>query len=186
MFQLDFIKDNWSDFKATCNRENFSSANHEVIKAICEEKYKYSDVSWNGYVLRVDYHEEFFSRYRLSLLIKMQESDMTSEDADFYLNFHDYIYERYKADIFNITRGDMVSFNATFVSVGSVKSVPMLEAFEFEKLNEHIELNPHIHHHGRYSVDGDKNLNRGDVVYKELPKFVTDEEIKMNQHESHH
>jgi len=116
----------------------------------------------------------------------MQDDEISKEDADFYLNFHDHVYEKYKADIFNITRGDMVSFNATFLTVGSEKSVPMLEAFDFEKLNEHIQLNPHIHHHGRYSVDGDKVVNRGDVLYEELPKFVSDEDVKINQHETHH
>jgi hypothetical protein len=137
-------------------------------------------------VIRIDYHENFFSKYKLSLLIKTEGNTTDSEDPDFYLNFHDYDYQKYQNDIFNITRGDMVSFNATIASIGSSKSFPILEAFEFMKLNDHIEMHPHIHHHGRYSVDGDKDIKIGDSVYKELPRFVSDEKVIMNQIETDH
>lgn len=147
-------------------------------------KYKYSDVNWNGYVIRIDYNDNFFARYRLSVLIKMEKNQ--EEDPDLYLKFTDFQYDIYKTDIFNITRGDLVSFNATILHAGEKVAMPTLELFGFRKLNDHIYIQPHIHHNSRYSVDHAQPIHKDDAVYKELPGLISNDEVKINQHETYH
>lgn len=110
-----------------------------------------------------------------------------NEEADMYLKFSDYNYNRLKADIFNITRGDLISYNATILFEGNQKNIPVLEGFEIQKLNEKIYIQPHIHNTGRYSV-GHNQIHKDENVYGELPNVVADEELNVeeHQHETHH
>lgn len=144
----------------------------------------YSDVMWNGYVIRIDYIENFFARHRLNVLLKMEKNDL--EEADIYLKFTDYQYEYFKNEIFNLTRGDYVSFNATFMTVGDVNTIPQLEVFGFEKLKDHIYIQPHIHHNSRYSVNHDEHINKNEAVYKEIPNLVSNDDIDIDQKETFH
>jgi hypothetical protein len=139
---------------------------------------------WKGYAIRVDYNDNFFARYRISLLIKMEKNEM--EDADLYLKFTDYQYDQHKHQIFNITRGDYVSFNATFFNMGDENTVPSLEIFGFDKLSDHIYIQPHIHHNGRYSVPHETVIHKDNVIYKELPDLVSDDEVHIDQKETYH
>jgi len=116
--------------------------------------------------------------------MKMEKNNI--EDPDLYLKFTDYQYELHKHQIFNITRGDYVDFNATFVNLGDHETVPLLEAFGFEKLNEHIYIEPHIHHNGRYSIPHETVIHKDNVVYQEIPGLVSDDEVKIDQHETYH
>lgn len=142
------------------------------------------DVNWKGYIVRVDYDEHFFAQYRMSLLIKMQKDDI-NEDGDLSLKFLDYEYNIYKNTIFNLTRGDYIEFNGTFISEGGRDHSPILEGFGIENLHKHIKINPHIHSGSRYSTD-DQTIKGGETIYKEIPDLVSDEEIKLSQHEIHH
>ena len=109
------------------------------------------------------------------------------EDPDLYLKFTDYQYEVYKNEIFNITRGDYVAFNATILHTGQADTVPTLEVFVFEILNEHIFIQPHIHHNSRYSVDHAQAIHKDDAVYKEIPGLVSNDEVHIEkQHETFH
>jgi hypothetical protein len=101
-----------------------------------------------GYVIRVDYDDNFFARYIVSLLIKMEKNE--DEDPDMYVRFDTHYYSYYKTEILSFNRGDYVAFNATFISEGSKVSVPILEGFGVKKLNDHINVNPHIHSTGKY------------------------------------
>ncbi len=185
IFYLDFIQDTWKDYITECGQDKYTN-DPKHTEVICNDKYKYADVKWTGYVIRVDYNENFFARYRISLLIKM-EAQNQSEDPDLYLKFTDYQYELNKHHIFNITRGDYVSFNATFVNMGDGgHNVPFLEAFGFDKQSGHIYIQPHIHHSGRYSVPHETVIHKDNVVYSELPDLVSDDDIKLDQRETYH
>ncbi len=139
---------------------------------------------WNGYVIRIDYNDNFFARYRLSVLIKMEKNQ--EEDPDIYLKFTDYQYEQYKSDIFNITRGDYVSFNATILSTGDDKTIPILEVFGLNNLKEHIYIEPHIHHNSRYSIAHGEHIKKDEAIYKEIPSLVSNDEVEIEQHETYH
>ncbi len=81
------------------------------------------------------------------MLVKMDKEDKADE-SDLYIKFSDYQYDQYKDIVFNITRGDVINFNATFLYEGDVRSSPILECFGLDKGIEHINLEPHIHHTG--------------------------------------
>jgi hypothetical protein len=149
LLNLDFIEDKYEDFKKHCSVENYVK-NPTHTGVYCQARYRYSDVSWSGYVIRVDYDDQFFARHRLSILIRM-DKELKGDESDFYLKFSDYQYDQYKDGIFNLTRGDSINFNATFLYEGDARSSPMLECFGIEKGLEHINLEPHIHHSGRIS-----------------------------------
>jgi hypothetical protein len=68
--------------------------------------------------------------------------------SDIYLKLSDYQYDQYKDSVFNMTRGDLVNFNATFLYEGDVNSSPVLECFGIERGMDHINIEPHIHHAG--------------------------------------
>lgn len=141
-------------------------------------------MNWKGYIIRIDYNENFFARFRVSVLVKMEKNQ--EEEPDLYLKFTDYQYDIFKSDIFNITRGDYVSFNATFLTTGDQNSAPVLEVFGFQKLSDHIFIQPHIHHNSRYSIDHNEHINKDSIIYKELPNLVTNDELDINQKETFH
>jgi hypothetical protein len=176
IFILDFIEESWTDFKKDCQSDKNSELN-------CL-KYKYADIMWNGYVIRIDYNDNFFARFRLTVLVKMEKTD--TEDPEIQLKFTDYQYEQFKGEIFNITRGDSIHFNATIIQTGDSNSVPVLEAFGFEKLNEHIYIQPHIHHNTRYSVGHGDKIEKDGAVFKELQNLVSDNEVMVDQEETFH
>jgi hypothetical protein len=181
---LAFITESWDDYQNFCSPSKFIK-DPEHTEVLCHTRYRYSDVSWRGYVIRVDYDDYFFAKHRASLLIKMLKNN-DNEEPDLYLKFPDYHYNHHKHSILNITRGDYVAFNATIMFEGNAKSTPMLEAFGFEVLNEHIFIQPHIHHSGRYSVSNEGTIHKDDSIYKEIPGLVSDEEIVVDQHETNH
>ena len=141
-------------------------------------------MNWKGYIIRVDYNDNFFARFRLSALVKMEKNQ--EEEPDLYLKFTDYQYDNFKSEIFNITRGDFVSYNATFLTTGEDNAPPVLEVFGFQKLNEHIYIQPHIHHNSRYSIDHSEHIKKDSIIYTELPNLVTNDELDLNQKETFH
>jgi hypothetical protein len=97
-------------------------------------------------VIRVDYDDRLFARYRISLLVKM--SNDTAEDADIYLKFDDHYYKKYKNTFLNLTRGDFIDYNATIMFTGNSEHVSVFEGFGVNHLGGHIFIHPHIHHKG--------------------------------------
>ena len=124
----NFIPDKWEDFNKICNREMFEKK-QEQSRILCQ-KYKYMDVQWSGYILRVDYIENFFARYKISILVKMNVGDLEehSEEGDLYLKLDENYYNKYKHLVFNMTRGDYIHYNATVLEEGS-QGAYILEGF---------------------------------------------------------
>ncbi len=138
-----------------CNREQFIT-NTKQSEIYCRSKYKYADVSWKGklvilnylgYVIRVDYDDSFFLRFMVSILVKMENND--SEDPDLYIKLDTIRYKKFKNEVINLKRGDGVAFNATILSEGSKEGVPILEVFGIRGIEQHYDINPHIHTQGK-------------------------------------
>ena len=70
------------------------------------------------------------------------------EDADIYLKLENHIYDQFKPIILNFKRGDYIRFNSTVISTGDRDHVSIFECFGLETMNDHIFINPHIHHRG--------------------------------------
>jgi len=175
----NIIEDKWEDYWKFCSPDEFSKR-HSQASVYCQ-KYRYADVAWDGYLVRVDYESSFISRYKATMLMKMNKND-TSEDGDLYLKLDDYKYSKFKNVIYNLTRGDHLYFNATILHEAGLKRNTLAEPFDLAKKEDHININPHIHHHGRYSLDDHHSLehqpiHKNDHVYEELSDFVVDKEV---------
>lgn len=187
---VQLIEDTWSDYYKFCSPKEFQQHSHQA-KVYCQ-KYKYSNVAWDGYVVRVDYDNSFITKHKVSMLVKMEVNN-NSHEGDLYLKIDEYKYNRMKDVIYNISRGDHIYFNATITHEGSDRSPLLAEPFDLIKKESDIKIDPHIHHHGRYSMDGNKNnevhkdLKKNDKVYEELKEFVADTNVDTKkQKESYH
>lgn len=181
----NFIPDEWKDFSKFCSPQEFAKKSKQA-KIYCH-KYRYADVSWDGYVVRIDYDNTFFGKHVLSILIKMNKEDL-SEDGDLYLKFDQHFYSEVKDIIFNLNRGDHLSFNATFINEGDGHHSPYLEAFGLDASDDSkIDISPHIHHTGRYSLDkevethADHQLHKNESLYGDLEGFVVDEDVNLEK-----
>lgn len=145
---LDFIDDSWDEFKEKCGKEAFRTRPQET-EVVCYSKYRFTDVKWKGYVIRVDYDDHFFSHYRSTILIKMDKDHIEDPEPDLSIRIQEYQYNLMKNAIFNLTRGDYVEYNATFMSEGNKDNGPTLDGFGIRSLNEHVYIQAHIHHSGK-------------------------------------
>lgn len=116
--------------------------------------------------------------------MKMDKSE--NEHPDLFLKFSEYNYQNYMDDILSLKRGDHVRFNATIIFEGNHRAVPLLEAFEFEKIGDGIKINPHVHHDGRYSVGNNNVIHKNNSIYRDMPNLISDEEKEVKQKETHH
>ncbi len=182
-FNIDLLKEDWKEFHERCNKEKFILHKHETERD-CFNNFRYYDVNWDGYVIRVDFEDNFFARYKTSFLMKMNND--TNEEPDLFLKFSEYNYNNYKDEILSMKRGDHIRFNATVLFEGNHRGIPLLEVYEMKKSGEGIKINPHIHDQGRYSTGHDKVIHKNDKIYNEIPNLISDDEKELNQHETHH
>lgn len=190
-----YIDESFDDFYKECNKSKFSNTNIANQVHIYCHSFRFSDVNWKGHVVRIDYERKYFSSTRLKILIKMREEDK-SEDGDLYLKVEDYIYETYKNKFYELNRGDKIQFNATILFEGDGQRVPFLNLFEIEILkneaDSRIELSPHIHHNGRYSLDDEIEKNNDKIIHKNeelligMSDFVVEKDVNIeNNHETY-
>jgi hypothetical protein len=114
----------------------------------------------------------------------MENND--NEEADIYIKFDDHYYHKFKPTFLNITRGDFVSYNATVMFTGNKDHASVFEGFGVRQESGHIFIQPHIHHHGRYSIQEDKHAHKDEKLYDELPNLVIDKDVEIHQHETNH
>ena len=168
-FSRNIIKESWSEFNLICSQS----------ETICNTRFLYQEISWTGYVIRVNFNDNFFSRVRVFFLIKMNQ-DLTSDNTDLILEVTDKVYNKYKIDIMNITRGDEINFNATVKQTPSKKgnNVPIVVLNNIKLTGNNIHINPHVHESGRYGTQGEK-FEEGKQIYDELPNMVTSGDKKV-------
>ena len=162
-FTKTILKENWNEFNLICSQG----------QSICNSKFLYQEISWTGYVIRVNFNDNFFSRVRVFFLVKMNE-DLTSDKTDLILEVTDKVYNKYKIDIMNITRGDEIFFNATIKQTPSPmdNNVGIVVLEDIKLTGKNIHINPHVHENGRYGTKG-KNFEEGKQMFNELPNVVT-------------
>ena len=197
--RLGFIDESFDDFYKTCNPEKYSNRRTHTETSLFCSSYRYSKVQWDGYVVRVDYDNSFFAKYRISILVKMRVEDK-SQDGDLYLKITDRQYNQLKDVIYEINRGIRVEFNATIISEGNERSVPILDAFGLEIFQDDLEtiskdqtdikenkinIDAHIHHEGRYSLDNQQLTHKDHIIhsnenlYDNMNDFITEGEVNL-------
>jgi len=172
------LKETWEDYYKIC----IKNENEEIDdnqKKICKEKFLYQDVNWSGYSIRLDFDERFFSRYKVHMIVKMvmknmSENEIEKEENNLYLKITESVYNNFKTEILNTTRGDLIQFNATFIAEDYNFRPVILEVNGYKKLDGKINLNPHVHVEGRYSVDEKDIIEKKGNIYNELPGLVSD------------
>ena len=186
----NFLDVDWETYKSICSKEKHIE-NPTQADILCTRKFKYHNVFWKGrfnnnlgWVIRVDYDDRIFTRYRVSVLIKMDNNE--NEDADIYLKFDDHYYQKYKPTFLNMTRGDFLSYNATIMFTGNQKFTSIFEGFGIKQETGHIFIHPHIHHNGRYSIKEEKHAHKDDQLYPELPNLLIDKDVDIAQLETNH
>ena len=169
-FTKQILKETWNDFNTICSQS----------EALCNTKFLYQEISWTGYVIRVNFNDNFFSRTRVYFLVKMNE-DPNSDKTDLVLEVTDKVYNHYKIDILNITRGDEIAFNATVKQTPSFRgnNVGIVVLDNIKLTGKNIHINPHVHETGRYGTK-DKNFEEGKQIFNELPNVVTSGGKKHN------
>ena len=161
-FTRQILKETWSDYQKICS-EN---------KALCNTKFLYQEISWIGYVIRVNFNDNFFSRSRVFFLVKMDEN-VQNDKTDLVIEVTDRVYNKYKIDILNITRGDEIEFNATLKQNPNYQTkVPIVTLDNIRITGKNIDINPHVHEEGRYGTQGGK-IEKGQKIYNELPNVVS-------------
>jgi hypothetical protein len=161
-FTKQILKESWSDYVKICAQG----------ETLCNTKFLYQEISWLGYVIRVNFNDNFFSRNRVYFLIKMDEN-AESDKTDLIIEVTDRVYNKYKIDILNITRGDEIEFNATVRQNPNYQTrVPIVTLDEMKITGRSIYINPHVHEDGRYGTQGGR-IDEGQKVYNELPNVVS-------------
>ena len=162
-FSKHVLKETWADYLSICTGG----------ETICKTKFLYQEISWIGYVIRVNFNDNFFSRTRVFFLMKMDQN-IDSDKTDLVIEVTDSIYNKYKIDIMNITRGDEIEFNATIRQTPSYQNkVPIVTLDTIRLTGRNININPHVHENGRYGTINVGDIQEGQKVYHELPNVVS-------------
>ena len=170
-FSKKILKETWSDYLQICSGG----------PALCNAKFLYQEISWIGYVIRVNFNDNFFSRTRVFFLVKMDEN-VESDKTDLVIEVTDQIYNKYKIDIMNITRGDELRFNATIRQTPNYQTkVPIVTLDNIKLTGRNININPHVHEEGRYGTKGG-NVEIGQKIYNELPNVVSQGKKHLQKH----
>jgi hypothetical protein len=70
-FTKKMLKESWGEFNELCLKSEKQ----------CNIKFMYQEISWTGYVIRVNFNDNFFSRVRVFFLVKMNE-DINNDQTD--------------------------------------------------------------------------------------------------------
>ena len=139
----------------------------------CERFFKYTNVAWDGHVVRIDFNNNFFARYPVNILMNMRNS--SSHDHDLTLRFDDFRYKEFIDEIIELKRGDGVNFSGTVI--GTDGGNVTINCFEIKRNGDHMEVQPHIHSVGRYA-DG-KKVEKDKEVFEEIKGIVSDETVEI-------
>jgi len=113
-------------------------------------------ISWEGYVIRVNLNEDdpLSMRYHsVQIMVKMEPEDHKNEHGpDIGLTFSELNLERNSEAIEILKIGDKIKFNATLISLGDKHHIHHLRAFHLEKIDGHKDVWSQANGKGRYKL----------------------------------
>ena len=102
------------------------------------------------------------------------DPNIDSDKTDLVIEVTDSVYNKYKIDIMNITRGDEIEFNATVRLTPNYQTrVPVVTLDTIRLTGKNIDINPHVHENGRYGTNNLGDIQEGQKVYHELPNIIS-------------
>jgi len=121
-----------------------------------ELNYFGQQVSWDGYVVRVNLNEDdplSMAYHSTNIMVKMEQSDTSDgQGPDLGITFSEMGLERNSEVIEGLKIGDHIQFNGTIVGLGDTHHLHHLRAFGIQKLPGHKDVWAHTHHTGRYKI----------------------------------
>lgn len=113
-------------------------------------------ISWDGYVVRVNFNEEnpmSMQYHSATILVKMDEDDRIGvHGPDIGLSISELRLSQMTEVIGSLHRGDHIRFNATLQAMGDASHLHHLSAFGIERLEGHRDVEAHAYSNGRYKL----------------------------------
>lgn len=142
-------------YLSTCGYQVFAK-DPRVAKRNFNSKFYRKGVSWDGYVVRVNFNEEnpmSMAYHSANILIKMDTDDRVGvHGPDIGLSISELRLTEMADVIGSLHRGDHIRFNATLTSMGDASHLHHLSAFALEKLDGHRDVEAHAYSNGRYKL----------------------------------
>ena len=145
----------WDKYLSVCGYEAFKHDPREAKRAF-NTKFFRKGVSWDGYVVRINFNEDnpmSLSYHSASMLVKMDHDDRTGvHGPDLGISISEEMLTRISDELGGLHRGDHIRFNATMQSMGDVSHLHHLHLHGLEKLSGHRDVEAHAYSNGRYKV----------------------------------
>lgn len=133
----------WDEYKTSCGYEAFNKNPRAAFRTF-EMNHFMKQVSWDGYVVRVNLNEDdplSLNYHSANIMVKMNQSDIPNGNgADLGLTFSEPSLERHAEVIEDLHIGDHIRFNATLVSIGDRHHLHHLRAFDILKTGGHMDV----------------------------------------------
>lgn len=145
----------WEDYRGRVGYDSYKKNSRAAFRTF-EMNYFGRQVSWDGYVVRVNLNDEdplSLSYHSANIMVKMNVSDVTGgTGADLGVTFSELSLERNGDVIEELHMGDHIRFNATILSLGDTHHLHHLRSFDIKKLDGHMDVQAHTHNTGRYKL----------------------------------
>ena len=145
----------WDKYLASCGHEVFTKE-PRLAKRNFNSRFFRRHVSWDGYVIRVNYNEDnpmSMAYHSASILVKMEEDDKPGAHApDLGLTISEFNLDRLGDRLGDLHRGDHIRFNATMQSMGDHGHLHHMHVFDFKKIDGHRDVEAHGYSNGRYKL----------------------------------
>ena len=149
----------WEKYLATCGYEAFQK-DPKMAKRNFNTKFFRRGVTWDGYVVRVNYNEDnpmSLAYHSANLLVKMEKDDRVGvHGPDIGLSISEMKLSKISDTVGSLHRGDHIRFNATMQSMGDASHLHHLHLWSLEKLADgphgHRDVEAHAYSNGRYKV----------------------------------
>lgn len=145
----------WDKYLSVCGYEAFKHDPREAKRSF-NQKFFRKGVSWDGYVVRINFNEDnpmSLSYHSASMLVKMDHDDRTGvHGPDLGISISEEMLTRISDELGGLHRGDHIRFNATMQSMGDVSHLHHLHLHGLEKLSGHRDVEAHAYSNGRYKV----------------------------------
>ena len=132
----------------TCGYEAFQR-DPRGAKVNFNSKYFRRGVSWDGYVVRVNFNEEnpmSIAYHSANLLVKMDHDDRVGvHGPDLGLSISESMLSQISEQIGSLHRGDHIRFNATMQSMGDNSHLHHLHLYDLEKIDGHRDVEAHAY-----------------------------------------
>ena len=145
----------WEKYLSYCGYEAFKK-DPGFAKRAFNSRFHRIGVSWDGYVVRVNFNEDnplSLSYHSASMLVKMDIDDRIGvHGPDIGVSISEETLTRISEELGGLHRGDHIRFNATLQSMGDMLHLHHVHLIGLQKLDGHRDVEAHTYSGSRYKV----------------------------------